>query len=87
MKSAPLLCFLFLLANAHAEAADWSDHPVNEWVKRSPRDGLPAPPLKYEGSGAIDPIGGQWIHFGGHDGIPQGFYLFTCDLVSGQWHQ
>lgn len=65
----------------------FSDHPTGIWVKQSPRDGVPAPPLQYEGSGALDPRTGRWIHFGGHDGIPQGFYLFTCDLESGAWRQ
>jgi hypothetical protein len=75
------------LASGIAPAADFSQHPVNQWVLQSPREGQPAPPLKYEGSGALDPQRGTWIHFGGHDGIPQGFYLFTCDLASGRWRQ
>ncbi len=75
------------LSSAAAPAVDWSQHPVNQWVLQSPREGQPAPPLKYEGSGALDPRSGTWIHFGGHDGIPQGFYLFTCDLHSGRWRQ
>jgi hypothetical protein len=66
---------------------EWSNHPLNEWVKQSPREGAPAPGLKYEGSGAFDPLARRWIHFGGHDGIPQGFYLFTCDLADGRWRQ
>jgi len=70
MKYTYLWCSLLLLAGAAAEAADWSGHEVNQWVKQSPRDGAAAPALKYEGSGAIDPVDGRWIHFGGHDGIP-----------------
>ncbi|MFT5525856.1 MAG: fibronectin type 3 domain-containing protein [Pirellulaceae bacterium] len=102
MKSANTLCTWLALVvllplvlapiallpmGATAANADWSDHPVNQWVKQSPRDGATPPSLQYEGSGAIDPIGGRWIHFGGHDGIPQGFYLFTCDIGSGRWQQ
>ncbi len=79
--------YILLVINVSVFADDWSDHPVNQWVKQSPRDDLPAPPLKYEGSGAMNPASGNWIHFGGHDGIPQGFYLFTCDIGSGQWRQ
>jgi hypothetical protein len=81
-----VVCSLLLCAGVVA-AADWSEHPVNEWVKQSPRDDRPAPRLHYEGSGAIDPASGRWIHFGGHDGIPQGFYLFTCEMASGDWRQ
>lgn len=87
MKCLFLACTLPLVANASILAGDRSDHPINEWVKQSPRDDLSAPPLKYEGSGAIDPATGSWIHFGGHDGIPQGFYLFTCNMSSGKWRQ
>ena len=87
MRLAFVLCVMLRMANVSALGADWSDHPINEWVKQSPRDDLPAPPLKYEGSGAMDPASGNWIHFGGHDGIPQGFYLFTCDIGSGKWTQ
>jgi hypothetical protein len=73
MKHAYLWSILCLAPGVSA-AADWSGHPVNQWMKQSPREGLAAPPLKYEGSGAINPVAGRWIHFGGHDGIPQGFY-------------
>lgn len=77
-----------LLASPPALAADpWADHAVNTWVKQSPREAVPAPGLQYEGSGALDPQSGRWIHFAGHDGIPQGFYLFTCDLADGAWRQ
>ncbi len=81
------LCALLLLMTNSADAADWSAHPSNQWVLQSPAEARPAPPLKYEGSGAINPATGRWIHFGGHDGIPQGFYLFDCDLGSGTWQQ
>jgi hypothetical protein len=46
-----------------------------------------APGFYYEGSGAFDPFSNQWIHHAGHDGIPQGFHTFTCDLASGAWTQ
>src|SRR6185436_1014992 len=41
----------------------------------------------WEGSGSYDPFSRQWIHFGGHDGIPQGFHLFQDDLDTGRWRQ
>jgi hypothetical protein len=66
---------------------DWSSHPVNEWVKQSPTDQQPAPMFGWEGSGAFDPFSKKWIHFGGHDGIPQGFHLFTYDLETRVWEQ
>jgi hypothetical protein len=68
-------------------AFDWAKHPVNRWVKHSPRPGAPAPQFSWEGSGAYDPHRRIWIHQGGHDGIPQGFHLFTCDLETGVWRQ
>jgi hypothetical protein len=67
--------------------ADWADHPVNRWVKQSPTKDAPAPAYSWEGSGAYDPLGKQWIHYGGHDGIPQGFHLFTYGLASRTWRQ
>jgi len=77
---------------SYAEAAergpDWATgHPVNQWAQRSPRPGAPAPRWHYEGSGGYDPHGRLWIHHAGHDGIPQGFHLFTFDLVGGRWEQ
>lgn len=68
-------------------AAGFDDHPVNRWVKQSPREGAPVPRLGWEGSGDFDPYTNQWIHYGGHDGNPQGFVLFTWDLVTGRWRQ
>ncbi len=65
----------------------WSDHPENRWVKQSPREGVPAPKLGWEGSGAWDPHGRRWIHHAGHDGIPQGFVTFAFDLETGAWEQ
>src|SRR5262245_40198995 len=70
-----------------APGQDWSAHPENRWVRQSPRSGKPAPPFGWEGSGSYDPIHRQWIHFGGHDGIPQGFPLFAFDLETGVWQQ
>jgi hypothetical protein len=78
---------IFLLLSLLCLAADWSRHPVNEWVKQSPTDKQPAPPFSWEGSGSFDPFSKKWIHFGGHDGIPQGFHLFTYDLESRAWQQ
>lgn len=87
----PLLAALVLvpigLVGEDTGEGRWTAHPINVWVKQSPRPGVATPPLKYEGSGALDPATGQWIHFGGHDGIPQGFLLFTCDLETGVWRQ
>lgn len=68
-------------------AAEWREHPENDWVKQSPTDKQPAPMFGWEGSGAFDPVAKKWIHFGGHDGIPQGFHLFTYDLETRQWAQ
>lgn len=65
----------------------WADHPENVWVKQSPREGAPAPKFGWEGSAAYDPRHNAWIHFGGHDGIPQGNHLFVYDLGSGKWRQ
>ncbi|MEX1094585.1 MAG: fibronectin type III domain-containing protein [Planctomycetales bacterium] len=65
----------------------FADHPLNEWVLQSPRDGAPIPDFGWEGSGSWDPVRRQWIHYGGHDGTPQGFILFTADLVTGKWRQ
>jgi hypothetical protein len=63
------------------------DLPENEWVRVSPREGKPIPRFAYEGSGAYDPARRLWIHQGGHDGIPQGFALFTCEIDTGLWRQ
>src|SRR5204862_148652 len=35
----------------------------------------------------FDPIRRLWIHHAGHDGVPQGFHVFTCDLDNGIWQQ
>jgi hypothetical protein len=69
-------------------AADspFTTHSENTWLKQSPREGGP-PGFYYEGSGAFDPYSNQWIHHAGHDGIPQGFHTFTCDLANGAWTQ
>lgn len=74
------------LASA-ASSIEWASHPVNAWVKQSPREGAPAPQFSWEGSGAYDPYSRKWIHHGGHDGVPQGFVLFTWDVNSGAWEQ
>ena len=64
-----------------------TEHPNNQWVKQSPRQGAPAPLFGWEGSGCYDPANRKWIHQGGHDGVPQGFHLFTFDLTTGIWEQ
>jgi fibronectin type 3 domain-containing protein len=76
-----------VVAPTAAETPDWVAHPENQWVQRSPHEGAPAPPFGWEGSGDYDPHLRRWIHFGGHDGIPQGFPLFTYDLDTGRWQQ
>ncbi|GIW96289.1 MAG: hypothetical protein KatS3mg110_4330 [Pirellulaceae bacterium] len=70
-----------------ADERDWESHPENCWILQSPREGAPAPPVGWEGSGSYDPYSRLWLHWGGHDGIPQGFALFTFDLDSGKWQQ
>jgi hypothetical protein len=90
----PLRCLFtlsvaFLLASSANAAAPPQPlyHPLNVWVRQSPRDGAPVPGFVYEGSGAYDPFIKKWIHHAGHDGIPQGFHTFTFDLGSGRWRQ
>jgi len=78
---------IFASLPALAGAADWASHPENTWVKQSPREGAPSPRYLYEGSGAWNPWSGQFIRWGGHDGIPQGFHLFLWDLETGKWEQ
>jgi len=70
-----------------AAVTDAADHPENVWVMQSPREGAPAPRYLYEGSGAWDPGARDFIRWGGHDGIPQGFHLFLWDLDTGKWAQ
>lgn len=90
-----IVFMLMSLSSSGANAVDrraagndkWSDHPENVWVKQSPREGAPAPKFGWEGRGAYDPRHDVWIHFGGHDGIPQGNHLFVYDLKSGLWRQ
>lgn len=87
----PLVTFIALGLAAGAVpadgGADWDKHPVNEWVLQSPAAAAPAPPVGWEGSGAYDPHSRTWIHHAGHDGIPQGFHLFTYHLDSRAWQQ
>jgi hypothetical protein len=75
----PLVVFACLARGA--------DHPVNQGVKQSPRPGLPVPKFGWEGSAAYDPFNKLWIHHAGHDGNPQGFITFTCDVGTGAWRQ
>jgi hypothetical protein len=87
--SLPFVAALSLAAEptCFADARDWAHHPVNEWVQQSPTPDHLVPPFGWEGSGGYDPVGKQWIHHAGHDGIPQGFHLFTYDLQSHAWEQ
>jgi hypothetical protein len=82
-----ILCLLAVGGRAEAAGLDFENHPVNQWVRQSPRPEQAAPPFGWEGSGCYDPWSRLWIHFGGHDGIPQGFPLFTFDLNTGAWAQ
>jgi hypothetical protein len=84
-----MLCLVTVAATVGlaGAAADWADHPENRWVQQSPRSGAPAPGFSWEGSGAYDPDAKQWIHYGGHDGVPQSSLLFTWDLTTGRWQQ
>lgn len=83
MPSRLLVAFLSLVLLG----AEWPDHPENKWVKQSPTEKQPTPLFGWEGSGDYDPYSKKWIHFGGHDGIPQGFHLFTFDLETKAWQQ
>jgi hypothetical protein len=82
-------CTILLLTSSGAcgQGIDWTSHPVNQWVKQSPRDSAPAPKFSWEGGASLDPLHDLWIHHGGHDGVPQGFALFTWDLRTSQWRQ
>ncbi|HYH67439.1 MAG TPA: fibronectin type III domain-containing protein [Urbifossiella sp.] len=87
-RATAVILFAVLAAGpARGQAPDWANHPVNTWVKQSPRDGAPVPGFLYEGSGDYDPFTRRWVHHAGHDGIPQGFHTFTLDLDTGRWEQ
>ena len=75
------------LATPAEGQALYADHPVNRWVKQSPRDGRPVPKFGWEGSAAFDPHNRLWLHHAGHDGVPQGFATFTWDPVNSAWRQ
>jgi hypothetical protein len=79
--------WLILLLVPLLLGADWAAHPENRWVKQSPTRTLRTPDFSWEGSGDYDPVSKKWLHFGGHDGIPQGFHLFTYDLETHVWQQ
>ncbi len=85
--AALVVVWAFCAWPAAGAGLDAADHPENVWVKQSPREGAPVPQVGWEGSGAYAPHGRKWIHFGGHDGIPQGCHLFLWDLASGVWRQ
>jgi fibronectin type 3 domain-containing protein len=86
-SAAAVMAGAALLAFSPAPEPDWENHPANVWVGQSPRPGKPAPAFGWEGSGAYDPFTRRWIHHGGHDGVPQGFHLFTFDPATGAWEQ
>ena len=66
---------------------DFTRHPINQWVKHSPRKGAPIPRWQWEGSGGYDPQRDLWVHHGGHDGGPQGFATFTMAMPTARWRQ
>ena len=68
-------------------AGEYANHAENVWIKRSPRQGAPSPHFGWEGSAAYDPYARKWIHWGGHDSIPQGFALFLWDPLTAGWEQ
>ena len=70
-----------------AQPADYANHPENVWVKQSSRPESPSPRFGWEGSGAYDPHHQKWIHWGGHDGVPQGSCLFLWDALANTWEQ
>src|SRR5262249_55763271 len=75
------------LAGQPTGKTDETSHPENRWIKQSPREGAAVPRFSWEGSGSFDPYSRRWIHWGGHDGIPQEFHLFCFDLNTGVWEQ
>jgi len=75
------------LVRAQATDTGFDTHPENAWAKQSPRPGAPTPKFGWEGSGAYDPYMKKWIHWGGHDGIPQGFHLFLWNPQTAKWEQ
>jgi len=80
--------WIALLVLVAAAPPDRADHPVNTWIRQSPREGRPpAPRLLYEGGGAYDRHTGKWVHHGGHEGIPQTERTFVYDLETGRWEQ
>jgi len=83
------VCGAGLRAPAGESGSAWADHPVNAWVKQSPREGRPPPPrtFQYEGGAAYDPWTRKLIHHGGHEGIYQTERTFAYDLETGKWEQ
>lgn len=83
---------LLLIATSSgiAVGADpWADHPVNTWVKQSPRaDRPPSPRLGYEGACVWVPELGKLVRYGGHNqggGGEQGAEAWTFDLATSTW--
>jgi fibronectin type 3 domain-containing protein len=83
------IAFMSAIVWAQEQSAehDWANHPENQWIRQSPREGVPVPKISYEGSASYDPYSKKWIHHAGHDGIPQGFHTFSFDLHTGVWEQ
>src|SRR5262249_27031847 len=77
-------CILFTFV---CTAADWTAQPEHRWGLRSAKAPGPAPHLGGEGGADFDPIHRLWIHHAGHDGVPQGFHLFTFDPATNHWEQ
>ena len=93
MVAAVLLLAAWLTAGVRAgegttnSPGNYAGHPENVWVKQSPRPETPSPRFGWEAAGAYDPFNRKWIHWGGHDGNPQGFPLFLWDPATGKWEQ
>lgn len=71
------------------EVPGLASHPVNHWIKRTPRDGAPASPrLGYEGACVWDSRQRLLVRYGGHNqggGGEQGAEVWTFDPVSARW--
>jgi|GEM_PF-1115394 len=65
------------------------DHPLNVWVKRTPREQAPVSPrLGYEGACVWDSPAQLLVRFGGHNqggGGEQGAEVWTYDAATNRW--
>ncbi len=79
--------FVFLLLLAAQDPVP--EHPLNTWVKLSPREGSPASPrLGYEGDCVWDPKHRVMLRYGGHNqggGGEQHSDVWTFDPATAQW--